>query len=178
MYQNHTTRLAQLINKNCTFTKMIKFMHIDEAHFIHTAGMDHYGIAAFCAAWGCLGEVCVKLQKSLQVQALSGTQPPHIKETIMKSLLFNQKKLCSIKLSSNHPNMAYATHPIAGALSDMRNLNFLVPDPYPTDYILPKICLGAILADTRISAAVLGAMTRIEDFTLPPLFRSDSAGVW
>ena len=34
--------------------------------------------------------------------------------------------------------MVYATHTIVGNLSDFRNLDFLVPDPYPDDFQLPK----------------------------------------
>jgi hypothetical protein len=34
--------------------------------------------------------------------------------------------------------MTYATHPIVGDLSDFWNLEFLVPDPYPVDFQLPK----------------------------------------
>jgi hypothetical protein len=33
-----------------------------------------------------------------------------------------------ISLTSNRPNITYATHPIAGLLSDFRNLQFLVPE--------------------------------------------------
>ena len=71
-------------------------------------------------------------------QALSGTQPAHIKQTIINHLLFDEKNLCSIKLSSNWPNMGYATHAIVGSLSDFRSLDFLVPDPYPEEFRLPK----------------------------------------
>lgn len=127
-----------MITANRTFTQMIRILHVDEAHFIYSAGMEHYGLPAFRSPWSRLGEVRIKLRKDLTVQALSGTQPPHIKKVIQKSLLFNDSKLCSIKLSSNRPNTAYATHPITGDLSDFRNLDFLVPDPYPDGYVLPK----------------------------------------
>ncbi len=73
------------------------------------------------------------------VQALSGTQLPHIKSAIIKSLLFEESWLCSIKLMSNRPNIVYVTHPIVGDLSDFRNLDFLVPRPYPAGWILPKM---------------------------------------
>ncbi len=81
----------------------------------------------------------IKLRKDITVQALSGTQPLHIKKEIKESLLMNDARLCSIKLSSNRPNMAYAAHPIVGKLTDFRNLDFLVPCPYPDGYFLPKV---------------------------------------
>ena len=34
--------------------------------------------------------------------------------------------------------MTYATHTIVGNLSDFQNLDFLVPDPYPDEFWLPK----------------------------------------
>jgi len=97
-----------------------------------------YGLPAFRVAWGRLAEFRIKLPKKVVFQALSGTQPEHIKKKIKEDLLFKGEKLCSIKLSSNRPNMAYATHPIVGTLSDFRNLDFLVPDLYPVDFRLPK----------------------------------------
>lgn len=138
MHQGHMPRLARLIAKDRKFMQSIKILHVDEAHFIYSAGLAHYGLPAFRPAWARLGELRVKLGKTLTVQALSGTQPPHIKKAIKDSLLFAEEKLHSIKLSSNRPNMAYATHPIVGELSDFRNLDFLVPDPYPEGYIPPK----------------------------------------
>ncbi|KJA21728.1 hypothetical protein HYPSUDRAFT_139978 [Hypholoma sublateritium FD-334 SS-4] len=138
MHQGHMPRLACLIAKDRKFMQSIKILHVDEAHFIYSAGLAHYGLPAFHLAWSRLGELRVKLGKDLTVQALSGTQPPHIKKAIKDSLLFTEGKLHSIKLSSNHPNMAYATHPIVGELSDFRNLDFLIPDLYPEGYIPPK----------------------------------------
>ncbi|KAI9436004.1 hypothetical protein H4582DRAFT_2079138 [Lactarius indigo] len=72
------------------------------------------------------------------MQALSGTQPPHIKAAIIKSLLFDESRLCSIELTSNRPNTVYATHPIINELSDFRNLDFIIPAPYPTGWKPPK----------------------------------------
>jgi len=138
MIAGHLPRLARLIQNDRLFRKRIVRVHVDEAHFIYTAGVDLYGLPAFRLAWGRLGEFRVKLGKTVVFQALSGTQPDHIKKKIIEHLLFNEKTLSSIKLSSNRPNMAYAIHPIVGMLSDFRNLDFLVPDPYPDGFQLPK----------------------------------------
>ena len=140
MTKGHVPRLARLIAEDRHFVKFIRRVHIDEAHFIYTAGLKHYGLPAFRPAWGRLGEFRIKIGSQVPMQALSGTQPPHIKAAMIKSLLFEESsdQLCSIKLTSNRPNIVYATHPIAGKLSDFRNLDFLIPRPYPTGWVLPK----------------------------------------
>ena len=138
MLSGHLPRLAHLIQQDRLFRKRIIQVHVDEAHFIYTTGVELYGLPAFRPAWGQLGEFCIKLGKGVVFQALSGTQPAHIKKTIINRLLFDEKNLCSIKLSSNQPNMGYATHAIVGNLSDFRNLDFLVPDPYPDNFQLSK----------------------------------------
>jgi superfamily II DNA helicase RecQ len=138
MLSGHLPRLARLIQQDRLFRKRITRVHVDEAHFIYTTGVELYGLPAFRPAWGQLGEFRIKLGKGVVFQALSGTQPPHIKKTIIDRLLFDEKNLCNIKRSSNRPNMGYATHAIVGNLSDFRNLDFLVPEPYPDDFLLPK----------------------------------------
>lgn len=113
-------------------------VHVDEAHLIYTAGVDLYGLPASRSAWGRLSEFRIKLNKGVVFQALSGMQPEHIKTKIIEHLRFDEGNICSIKLSSNQPNTVYAAHPIVGSLSDFRNLDFLIPDPFPVDYRLPK----------------------------------------
>jgi superfamily II DNA helicase RecQ len=127
MTKGHVPWLAHLIAEDQHFMKLIQRVHIDEAHFIYTAGLMHYGLPAFQPAWGQLGEFHIKIGSQVPVQALSGTQPEHIKKEIIKSLLFEEADLCSIKLTSNCPNIVYVTHPIVGDLSDFRNLDFLIP---------------------------------------------------
>ena len=78
MFSGHLPRLARLIQQDRLFRKRI--VHINEAHFIYTAGAELYGLPAFRPAWGQLGEVRIKLGKVVAFQALSGTQPAHIKK--------------------------------------------------------------------------------------------------
>ena len=88
--------LTWAINLNA-FVKLIKRVHVDEAHFIYSDGIEHCGlVAAFRSAWGRLGEFCIKLGKDIPVQGLSGTQPPHIKQVIITHLRFDESRLCSI----------------------------------------------------------------------------------
>jgi len=68
----------------------------------------------------------------------SSTQPSHIKKIIVDNLLLDEDTTHSIKLSSNRANIIYATHPIVGKLTDFRNLNFLIPQPFPKDCRVKK----------------------------------------
>jgi len=68
----HLPRLARLINRDRKFAQRIRYLHVDEAHFIATAGQALYGVPAFRPAWGRLGELRIKLGRQVVVQALSG----------------------------------------------------------------------------------------------------------
>jgi superfamily II DNA helicase RecQ len=125
-YKGHLPRLAQVL-RNSQLPKMIKRVHVDEAHSIYTAGIPLYGQPAFRPAWGNLGELRLLLPKTIPVQALSGTFPPHITRCVTEKLLFLSDYV-TIALISNRPNITYATHPIVGSLSNFRNLQFLVPE--------------------------------------------------
>ncbi len=100
-----------------------------------------------------MGEFLIKLGKDVTVQVLSGTQPKHIKSTIMQHLLFDKENLCSIKLSSNQPNITYATHKIVGDLSNFRNVDFLIPNEYPDGFLLPKAVVFHDDVDEATAAA-------------------------
>lgn len=163
MIAGHMPRFARLVAQDRDFKKRLKRVHVDEAHFIYTAGLGLYGLPAFRPAWGRLGEFRIKLDKDLRVMALSGTQPPHIKKKIKESLLFKDETLFSIELSSNRPNIIYATHPIVNNLSDFRNLDFLVPDPYPSGFKFPKTLVFHDSTDEAAAAAVYNNRRLPED---------------
>ena len=88
MILGHLLRLGQLMQDRA-FVKLIKWVHVDEAHFIYSAGMEHYGLAGFRSAWGRLGEFRIKFGKNIPVQALSGSQLNHIKQAIITHRLTN-----------------------------------------------------------------------------------------
>ncbi|KAH9162489.1 hypothetical protein EDB89DRAFT_1806902, partial [Lactarius sanguifluus] len=52
MSNGHLPRLARLVAENRCFVKPIRRVHVDEAHFIYTAGLKHYGLPVFQSAWG------------------------------------------------------------------------------------------------------------------------------
>ncbi|KAF8256917.1 P-loop containing nucleoside triphosphate hydrolase protein [Lactarius quietus] len=163
MAKGHLPRLARLIAEDRHFSRLIQRVHVDEAHFIYTAGLKHYGLEPFRSAWGRLGEFRIKIGKQVPMQALSGTQPPHIKAAITKSLLFEESQLCSINLTSNRPNIVYATHPIVGELSDFRNLDFVVPRPYPAGWSLPKTVVFHDSVEQTSEAALYNTRRLPED---------------
>ena len=88
---------------------------------IYTGGIPLYSQLAFRSAWGALGELRLLLPKNTPVQALSGTFPPHITCCVTERLLF-PLDLVTIGLTSNWPNITYATYPITGSLSNFWNI--------------------------------------------------------
>ena len=138
-FGGHLPRLAQVI-RHTRFSKLVKQVHIDEAHNVYTAGIPLYGQPAFRPAWGRLGELRLWLPKNTPFQALSGTLPHHIINCITDKLLF-QSDYVSIHLTLNRPNITYATYPISGLRSNFRNLQFIVPEPQNDPFdpeLIPK----------------------------------------
>ncbi|KAJ7434401.1 P-loop containing nucleoside triphosphate hydrolase protein [Mycena latifolia] len=129
MYQGHLPRLARLLNVP-RFVKTIARVHVDEAHTHYSAGLAHYGLPPFRPSWGALNEFRLRLPKGTPFQALSGTFPLHIKTAVIEHLNFDLKSFVSLELSSNRPNIVYATHRIVGSLADFRNLDFLIAIPF------------------------------------------------
>jgi superfamily II DNA helicase RecQ len=84
--EGHLLHLAVLLH-NPNFQKRIKSINIDEAHFIHTAGLACYGDCAFRPAWGKLDELKALLPCSVPWQAMSATFPPHILKTVEAKIL-------------------------------------------------------------------------------------------
>ncbi|KAJ7819602.1 hypothetical protein B0H14DRAFT_2600531 [Mycena olivaceomarginata] len=101
-FKGHLLQLTRLLN-DPNFVKTIARVHVDEAHFIYTAGLPLYGLPAFRTPF----------------QALSATFPPHIKSAAIENLNFDPKSLVSLALSCNRPNIIYATHCTVGSLSNV-----------------------------------------------------------
>ncbi|KAG2144383.1 P-loop containing nucleoside triphosphate hydrolase protein [Suillus bovinus] len=140
MFNGHLLCLARLLRQNCTFTQHIKHVHVDEAHNIYTAGLPHHGEEAFRPAYGKLGELHVLLCKEITFQALSATLPHHILSTVQCELMFLSDHI-SLALSTNHPNITYATTPIIGGLCNFHNFDCLIPDNYAPPMMIPKMLI-------------------------------------
>ena len=150
-FEGHLPRLAQAL-RNRHFAKHVKRVHVDEAHTIYTAGIPLYGLPAFRKAWGSLGELRLVLAKDTPFQALSGTFPKHIVDCVINKLQFPSSYV-TVTLTSNQPNITYATYPLSGPLSNYQNLQFLIPNTgnQPFDiHLIPKML---IFHDDREEAA-------------------------
>jgi superfamily II DNA helicase RecQ len=124
---SHITRMCQLSNEK-KFTKHIKVIHVDEAQSVWVAGVKKYGQEAFRPAYGKLDEWRINLNNRTCFQLLSATLPPSILEIVKSKVLLSSDHRF-IKISSNRPNIVYATLPIQGhGVKDFENLGFLIPE--------------------------------------------------
>ncbi|KAF7297686.1 P-loop containing nucleoside triphosphate hydrolase protein [Mycena kentingensis (nom. inval.)] len=163
-HEGHLTRLGRLLEAK-SFTSRIGRLHLDEAHFLFTAGLAHRGAPAFRPAFGSLNALRVRLPKNIPVSAASATLPPHIKSFLLRHLNFDPSRAVSLTLSANRPNIALATHQLVGSLSDFRNLDFLVPTPFKP---IPKTI---IFHNNRDECAAAAAHLRAR---LPPEHQSSN----
>ncbi|KAH8981064.1 P-loop containing nucleoside triphosphate hydrolase protein [Lactarius akahatsu] len=99
--EGHLPRLALLL-RNRSFQKHLARIVVDEAHNIYTAGLPHYGLDAFCPAWGRLDELRAIFPASY----------------------------VSIHVSSNRPNTMYATHEVVNSIEDLCNYECFLAVPF------------------------------------------------
>jgi superfamily II DNA helicase RecQ len=125
--EGHFPRLAMLV-RNKYFQRRIKRIHVDEAHFIHTAGLAHHGGKAFRPAWAQLDELKALLPRSIPWQAISATFPSHILKTVESKIL--RPNYVSIRTSSNRPNTMYATHCVISRIEECKNYECFLLQPF------------------------------------------------
>ncbi|KAF9537104.1 hypothetical protein CPC08DRAFT_651860, partial [Agrocybe pediades] len=82
---------------------------------------------AFRPAWGKLGELKKILSNNVRWKAFSATFPPHILETVTKTIL--KTNYVSIHVTSNRPNTIYATHQVFESIDDARNYECFIHGP-------------------------------------------------
>jgi superfamily II DNA helicase RecQ len=128
-HKGHLPRLGKLIRQDRKLSSQVQTLNIDEAHTIYTAGMKKHGQPAYRPAYGMIDTVRLLFSKKISVSALSATLPPHILKAVTTKLSMPSNYL-KIELSSNRPNITYATHCLVGGISNYRNLDFLIPDLY------------------------------------------------
>ncbi|KAF8871288.1 P-loop containing nucleoside triphosphate hydrolase protein [Infundibulicybe gibba] len=139
LYQGHLPRLARLLHDR-EFLGRIRRVHVDEAHNVYISGTKRNGHPAFRPAWGSLDEVHARCLKITSWQALSATLPPHILKTVDEKLLLSPNRRL-IRRSVNRPNIVYATHVLVGSISDFRNLDCIIPQPFHPPMRLPKLLI-------------------------------------
>ena len=138
LYKGHLPRLARLLRQDRTFVAKFKFLNVDEAHFIYTAGIRKHGQPPFCPAYGLLDVVRLLFSKQTAVSAHSATLPPHMLKIVTSKLSMPPNRLV-INVSSNRPNMVYATRRLVSATSNYHNLDFIIiPIPYHAPMLLQK----------------------------------------
>ncbi|KAG6807324.1 hypothetical protein H0H92_007998, partial [Tricholoma furcatifolium] len=123
----HLPRLVILL-RDRGFQRRIKRIHVDEAHFIHTAGLSQNGQSAFRLAWNKLDELKALLPRTVTWQALSATFPPHILRTVKAKIL--RPDYIKIKISSNCPNTIYVTHCVILNLEEVKNYGCFLSQPF------------------------------------------------
>ncbi|KAJ7916621.1 hypothetical protein B0H13DRAFT_1871079 [Mycena leptocephala] len=145
------------------WVKKIRLLQIDEAHFIVTAGQAKGKETAFRPAFSNLGErLRVHLPSTTPCAAYSASMPKRVMDVVMKTLRMNPTNTVTVALSTNRPNLVYATIPMTGTINNLSNLNFLAPQPFPANYVLP---LSIIFVDDKKKTSIIA---RNLNSRLPP----------
>ncbi|KAJ7869614.1 hypothetical protein B0H14DRAFT_3579282 [Mycena olivaceomarginata] len=88
--------------------------------------------------------------------------PKRVMDVVMKTLRIDPTNTVTVELSTNRPNLVYATIPMIGTINNLSNLNFLAPQPFPANYILP---LSVIFVDDKKKTSTIA---RNLNSRLPP----------
>ncbi|KAJ7498265.1 P-loop containing nucleoside triphosphate hydrolase protein [Mycena galericulata] len=161
-FQGHIPRFAKLL-RDQKWVKKIRLLQIDEAHFIVTAGQAKGKETAFRPAFSNLGErLRVHLPSTTPCAAYSASMPKRVMDVVMKTLRMNPTNTVTVALSTNRPNLVYATIPMIGTIDNLSNLNFLAPQPFPANYVLP---LSIIFVDNKKKTSIIA---RNLNSRLPP----------
>ncbi|KAJ7498333.1 P-loop containing nucleoside triphosphate hydrolase protein [Mycena galericulata] len=151
-FQGHIPRFAKLL-RDQKWVKKIRLLQIDEAHFIVTAGQAKGKETAFRPAFSNLGErLRVHLPSTTPCSAYSASMPKRVMDVVMKTLRMNPTNTVTVALSTNRPNLVYATIPMIGTINNLSNLNFLAPQPFPANYVLP---LSIIFVDDKKKTSII-----------------------
>ena len=122
---------------------------MDESHFIHSAGLSHYGGKPFRPAWGQLDELKALLPRSIPWQAMSATYPAHMLKTVESKIL--RPNYVSIRISSNRPNTMYATHRVVSKIEELRNYDCFLLNPFD---LVSQPCVLIFFDDMDLAASV------------------------
>ncbi|KAJ6473465.1 hypothetical protein DFH09DRAFT_1380244 [Mycena vulgaris] len=143
-YQGHIPRVAKLLH-DPKWAKKIKLLQLDEAHFIATAGQAKGKEGAFRPSYSDLGDVCAF---TFHYQRFTMCMDPN--------------RTVKLELTTNHPNLVYATISMVGNIDNFANLDFLVPQPLLPNYPFPKFM--AFIDDKKTAAKI----ARYLNSRLPP----------
>ncbi|KAJ6548991.1 hypothetical protein B0H19DRAFT_1074776 [Mycena capillaripes] len=128
-YQGHIPKFAKLL-RDPKWSKVVKLLQIDEAHFIVTTGQSKGKEGAFRPAFSDLGErVRVHLPSDAVCTAYSASMPTRVSDVLIKTLRMDPENTVKLELSTNRPNLIHAAIPMIGTINDFTNLHFLLPKP-------------------------------------------------
>ena len=99
--EGYFTKLAALLCEH-SFCHRIAHVNINEIHFTHFAGQEHFGISSFRPAWGRLSELRLRLPKTVRYHGFTATCLPHIQHTIKQTLLCSDYCTILIECSVRH----------------------------------------------------------------------------
>ncbi|KAL0063541.1 hypothetical protein AAF712_009546 [Marasmius tenuissimus] len=125
--EGYYSRIGLLIRNNPWYKTRIRRWFVDEAHFIHYAGHDHYTRPAFRITYGRLAEIKIQFS-SVPWHALTATAPPHVFNTIRSAVLSPDCNV--VNYSCNRPNTIYAMHCVDGTIDNLNNYNMFVKEPF------------------------------------------------
>ncbi|KAK7006578.1 Werner syndrome ATP-dependent helicase, partial [Favolaschia claudopus] len=136
-YRGHIPKFAKLLH-DPKWANKIGLLQIDEAHFIVTAGQDRGDEGAFRPAFSSLWErLRVHLLSKTPCTAFSASLPQRYMDIVMKTLRMDPANTVKVLLTTNRPNLVYATIPMKGSIKNLDNLEFLAPQPFPPNHRLP-----------------------------------------
>lgn len=119
------TRLLE----NPAFVSKIKCLNFDEAHFIVTSGQENKEGKVFRPEFSKGYEIRLRLDLQTPCTVYSATMPADVLDKILESLKIPRDplKTCFISLSTNRPNLSFAVKKIDGSLSNLGNIDFVLP---------------------------------------------------
>lgn len=125
--EGHIPRLASLLRER-QFVQRLRRIVVDEVQFIHTAGISNYGLPAFRRSYGRLNEIKALLGTRVPWLVLTATAPPQILKTVEATVL--RPSYLTLRITSNRPNITYATHKIVGSINNHKNFQCFITQPY------------------------------------------------
>ncbi|KAJ6536233.1 P-loop containing nucleoside triphosphate hydrolase protein [Mycena capillaripes] len=135
----HLPRMARLLHDH-KFVSRIGGVSVDECHNIYTAGSSRNGRQAFRPSYGALPQLRTRLEKTTAWSFLSATIPPHIYNHIHATLAIGPSPTI-VRVSTNRPNLIYATHILVGSRGNMHNLDPIIPEDFHPPMRLPKLVI-------------------------------------
>ncbi|THV02963.1 P-loop containing nucleoside triphosphate hydrolase protein [Dendrothele bispora CBS 962.96] len=159
--QGHDSSFGKIVRKH-PFRRQIRLTVVDEAQFIHTYGLPHYGMKAFRDAYGQLNDIKVLFGLAIPWAAMTATATYHILKTIEKRVL--RPSYLHLRTTSNRPNIMYASHCVPGQIDQLENYKCFLSSPF--DFKTQKRVL--IFRDNMNPAV---AIADYLDSLLPPEYR-------